>query len=254
MNNLVNTNINNIISPPYSDKSQEAEKLRLIFYYTENHLTPKNKNEILTTMNKIYIYLKKLKLKFTDHSGNVTITNSSEKDKYFTEYARFMMDKMMINNSNNDKFNILKLRLERNPRIVKIVSFNKAEFKFRIRNYIIFLFYHSKTPSGPPKMSNPADRIEYLLSTFKKLDEEVNRRSEELHKMQGGNKVKSLKDKHKNELNKLKLKHNNELIKLKNKQKKELKSKNKKSTNKCCNCKKNFSSKTRLTNHKKKCN
>ena len=83
--------------------------------------------------------LKNLKLKFTDDLGNVTITNSSKKNKYFTEYAKFMMDKMMINNSNNDKFNILKLRLERNPRIVKIVSFNKAEFKFRIRYYIIFL-------------------------------------------------------------------------------------------------------------------
>lgn len=66
--------------------------------------------------------------------------------------------------------------------------------------------------------------------------------------------IKKMKLKQQKEMNKLKLKQKNELLKLKNKQKKELKSKSKKSTNKCCNCKKNFSSKASLTNHKKKCN
>lgn len=66
--------------------------------------------------------------------------------------------------------------------------------------------------------------------------------------------IKKMKLKQQKEMNKLKLKQKNELLKLKNKQKKELKSKSKKSTNKCCNCKKNFSSKSSLTNHKKKCN
>ena len=66
--------------------------------------------------------------------------------------------------------------------------------------------------------------------------------------------IKKMKLKQEKEMNKLKLKQKNELLKLKNKQKKELKLKNKKSTNKCCNCKKNFSSKASLTNHKKKCN
>lgn len=66
--------------------------------------------------------------------------------------------------------------------------------------------------------------------------------------------IKKMKLKQEKEMNKLKLKQKNELLKLKNKQKKELKSKSKKSTNKCCNCKKNFLSKASLGNHKKKCN
>ena len=103
---------------------------------------------------------------------------------------------------------------------------------------------------------------------IKNLQEELNRRPNSprnvshVHTTGGVNKskinkqdsIKKMKLKQQKEMNKLKLKQKNELLKLKNKQKKELKSKSKKSTNKCCNCKKNFSSKASLTNHKKKCN
>ena len=87
------------------------------------------------------------------------------------------------------------------------------------------------------------------MNTLTELASKVNPNA-----LAGGNKSKlqTLKQKQKNEMDKLKNKQKNELLKLKNKQKKELETKS--SNNKCNNCKKNFSSKASLTNHKKKCN
>ena len=98
------------------------------------------------------------------------------------------------------------------------------------------------------KNENKANRQERVMNALNELVSQVNPNA-----ISGGNKSKfqTLKQKHKKEMDKLKNKQKNELLKLKNKQKKELETK---SSNKCNNCKKNFSSKVSLTNHKKKCN
>ena len=200
------------------------------------------KNENIDTIANIgaqlFKHQKSLYTKYKDQETN----NSEKKEICYNQYD----SSGIIPN----KINLLKLMIKKNhsepeePNITNfIVLYYQYLKKFKFNNFNKQLF----------TSENPNNRLKRIIKNLSSLERSIPDLSKS-NKIQGGNKVKSLKDKHKNELNKLKLKHNNELIKLKNKQKKELKSKSKKSTNKCCNCNKNFSSKTSLTNHKKKCN
>ena len=107
-----------------------------------------------------------------------------------------------------------------------IEKVNKNNFIYLLKSYIVSIFIDQLRKTL--EIQNPEDRKKVLLKKFSELDSEVNNELSKMLTMQGGNKVKSLKEKHNNQLNKLKLKHNNQLLKLKNKQKKELKSLKKK--------------------------
>ncbi len=222
MNVNKNINIKNLVNPLQSitNKIVVAEiKNKMDYIFQHIYLNDDEKINIGTYINAIYRYLQKLHFKYNSMNNNT-------KKQYSTSYVPM------------PPIEILKLVKTRNN--TNIQQFNEESFKNRIRYYIISLFmkdpFSTKLNNSLMKLKEENRKIQMkniLINDFERLNNEVNKKSEELKlnkmlTMQGGNKVKSLKEKHKNQLNKLKLKHNNQLLKLKNKQKKELKSLKKK--------------------------
>lgn len=119
------------------------------------------------------------------------------------------------------KFDLLKLRKNKEDIVKKPL---KTNFINLYQEYLISLkFDMFGTPIKEFSTESTESRQDRIITNLTGLTQKI-----QVYTGTGGNKVKSLKEKHKNELNKLKLKHNNQLLKLKNKQKKELKSLKKK--------------------------
>ena len=262
---LLNENIKHVIKSngllfnPKNESNNHKFKINLHGMNEVIYLKKRNKNQ---SVKDIFSKIKDIVLK--ELSGDKFLL--VENDKTIYDYLVLEMHK-----ENNE---ILK-----RPTVLDTISILKdLSQKLNKKNE-----YKKLLESGDIKQAldnyyenelklNKKTRIDNLVKAgeniINKLQEELNRRPNSprnvshVHTTGGVNKskinkqdsIKKMKLKQQKEMNKLKLKQKNELLKLKNKQKKELKSKSKKSTNKCCNCNRHFSSKTSLTNHKKKCN
>lgn len=195
----------------FSHNSLKSKVLQVL-----NGFTTENIDTIASIGVQLFEHQKSLYKKY-ESSNNIQKKNISYNG--WTRSKKFSTISMSSETINipTGKFDLLKLRKNKEG-IVKEPT--KTDFINLYQEYLISLkFDMFRKPIKEFSTESTESRQDRIMTNLTGLTQKIR-----VYTGTGGNKVKSLKDKHKNELNKLKLKHNNQLLKLKNKQKKELKS------------------------------